>query len=380
MGWDSGSGTLTKPFTKIAANGQGDLQLALGRTGCFDHIQLLLDIDGNGVAVNKLNIKSKYKPFRSSTVAFSGSGDGSDRELALQMVNLGYSTPSYQNLEQLFAAAVAAGQGNTLWSWNKPVLNTHPLRALDMDGYAADADWPFQVGITPNPAYYNSRMANAIEVSDADAGAALASWDKDDLKMPITTVGGQTVTIADDLDDDVFLAVAWAPVGTTIPTGAYTLTGGRYPLTGISADATYNVVAFFTNIEYTGNYIQTSGVHIPVPLSCSAWEYHNKLPFMDRGSYILSGELFLHLRMEVLQTIIYTYLGIQFSNDGSTWSSNVTIYSSSGTLTRGSMLSSDRITLPGAYTNPTYFRLVWGYGSSTYPDPQRYSPQSSPTD
>lgn len=376
MGWNSANNTLSAPFTKIAANGQGDLQLALGRPTCFSQIELVGDINSNGVAVNKVNIKSKFKPFRHSTIAFAGSGEGSDRELALQQVNLGYSMPNYSTLEALFAAALAAGQGSTLWTWNKPVSGSHPLRALDFDGYVADADWPFQVGITPNPAYYNSRMANAIEVSDADAGAALATWDKSDLKGPISVVGGGTVTIADDLGDDVFLAVAWAPVGTTVPTGAYTLTGGRYRLTGISADATYNVVAFFTNIEYTGNYIQTTGIHIPVPLSCSAWEYHNKLPFMDRGSYILPNELFMHLRMEVLQTISYTSLGVQFSNNGSTWSSTVTIYSSSGTLTRGTMLSSDRVTLPSGYTNPTYFRLVW----NSYSDPQRYSPQSSPTD
>jgi hypothetical protein len=211
-------------------------------------------------------------------------------------------------------------------------------------------------------------------VNDADAGSALATWDQSDLQQVIYTVGGTPVTIANDLGNNIYLAVAWAPVGTLVPTGAYTLKGSTFRITNISSNTEYKVVAFFTDVEYTGTYIQTTGIHIPTPLACSTWHYYNKLPLMDRGSYVLQGELTLHLRMEVLQSLSYSTLGIQFSANGTTWSNTVSIYSSAGTLNKGTTLSSDTIRIPIA--NMNYFRIVW----NTYTDPQTYTPQTSPTD
>ena len=377
MGYDSGSGILTKPFTKIAANGSGDLQLALGRS-VKSEIQLVGDVDSNGNDVNAVHIQSKFKPFKDSTVAFSGSGTGSDRELALQNTNLGYIIPSstYNTLAGVFAAAVSAGVGATLWHWDKPVSGTNPLRALDFDEYDNQCDWPLQYGITPNPAYYNARVANSIEVSDADAAAGISTWDYTDLKKALSVPGGSTINISSAFGTSIWLAVAWAATGSTTPSGAYTLKGSRYTITPPTTQTTYNVLTFFTNVTYTGSATSTTGIHIPCPKGLTQWTYYNKLPFMDRGSYYLANEVTFHLRLEVLQSISYTSIGIQFSNNGSTWSSTVSILATSGTLTRGSSLNRDNITMPTGYLAPNWFRMVWNGNA----DPQRYTPQTSPTD
>ena len=385
MGYDATDGILTYPFTKIAANGNGDLQRALG-TSVKSEIQLVGDVSvdgqGNVSDANRVHIESKFKPFKDATVAFSGSGEGSDRELALQNTNLGYIIPSstYNTLAGVFSAAVTAGVGATLWSWDKPVSGTNPLRALDFDGYNNKCDWPYQYGITPNPAYYDARVSNSIRVSDADAASGLATWDYTDLKKALSVPGGSTVNISTAFGTSIWLAVAWAPVGQSIPTGAYTVKTSQYTFTPPTANATYNVLTFFTNVTYTGSATSTTGIHIPTPKGLTQWQYYNKLPFMDRGSYYEPNQFTFHLRLEVLQSLSYTSIGIQFSNNGSSWSSAVSILTTQGTLHKGDTLSSDSISIPGAYANPTWFRMVWGYSGSSYPDPQRYTPQTSPTD
>ena len=378
MGYNDGTGILTYPFTKIAANGNGDLQRALG-TAVKSEIQLVGDVavdnQGNVSDAHRVNIKSKFKPFKHSTILFSGSGSGSDREAALQSVNLGYNIPSYRNASALFAAAIAAGAGNTLWSWDKPVSGQNPLRALDFDGYGNQYDWPYQLGITPNPAYYQHKLSNAIEVSDADAAAGLADWDASDLKKEISLTYGGDITIADAFGDSIFLAVAYAPVGQTTPTAIYTLTTARHTITAPSASATYNAVTFFTNIIYNGTPISTDGIHIPAPLAYTVWNYYNYFPFQDNGSFHEPGVLSLGLRMRMLASLSYTSLGVQFSNDGSNWSSTVTFRSSSGTLYPGDIISTN-VNLPSGYLDPQFFRMVWNGNADT----RNWAPQTSPTD
>lgn len=148
-GWDSSTQILTAPFTKIALNGQGDLQLALGRTTCFSEIQLVADIDSAGQDVGKINIWAKYKPFRSTTAAYSFDSSKStpalrspDRWAAALNANYGLNiqSPSGAALgtptSGFFANILA---GSLPWVYQKPVSGTNPLRALDFDGYYAGA-------------------------------------------------------------------------------------------------------------------------------------------------------------------------------------------------------------------------------------------------
>lgn len=369
MGYNSATGVLTYPFTKIAANGNGDLQQALG-TSVKSEIQLVGDVTEQNTAANRVNIKSKFKPFKHSTAAFSGSGVGSDREAALQSTNLGYNIPSYRTAAALFSAAIAAGQGGTLWSWDKPVSGTNPLRALDFDGYGNQYDWPYQLGITPNPAYYNDKLSNSIAVSDADSGSGVSSWDYSDLKKEISLVYGGTVKIADAFGSTIFLAVAYAPTGQTSPTAIYTLTSSRQLITAPTASATYNAVAFFTNIIYSGTPISTDGIHIPVPLAYKVWNYYNYFPFQDNGSYVYGVDISIKLR--VLSSLSGYALGYQLQKNGS-WSATQDMYAAQ-TWNAGDTINYPVRRVPTGFGSPDAFRVVWGTNTDTRSFPFATSP------
>ena len=76
MGWNDNIKVLNGVggFTKIAANGQGDLQVAL-RRGETSHILLVGDLkydqQNNLEDGEYINVSAKYKPFRNNTVVFS---------------------------------------------------------------------------------------------------------------------------------------------------------------------------------------------------------------------------------------------------------------------------------------------------------------------
>lgn len=135
------NGILTAPFTKIALNGQGDLQNALGRTTCMSEIQLVADIDVDSAAVGAIKKFAKFKPFRSSTVVYPFDPSQSTPELRSPerttdrvAANYGLTAPATKtDVAQVF------GQE---WVYNAPVSGTDPLRALDFDGYDTNAAAP----------------------------------------------------------------------------------------------------------------------------------------------------------------------------------------------------------------------------------------------
>jgi len=125
MGWTGKILNGVGGFTKIAANGSGDLQIALQRSET-SHINLVGDLaedgQGNIYDAEKINVSAKYKPFRNSTIAFaSWSARNNARSSALfGMTKPDPYVPSYQ-----YNPVPPA------WPYAKPVLNTHPLRVQD---------------------------------------------------------------------------------------------------------------------------------------------------------------------------------------------------------------------------------------------------------
>ena len=123
MGWDNSNELLTYPFTKIAANGNGDLQRALGRS-VTSHIQLVGDVNEHGANVGKIKVMARYKPFQNPTVNFASD---TDRENARKSARYGMRAPT--------------SLGSITWSNNaivvptyqylKPVSGSNPLRAMD---------------------------------------------------------------------------------------------------------------------------------------------------------------------------------------------------------------------------------------------------------
>ena len=91
MGWTGKILNGVGGFTKIAANGLGDLQRALGRSGNNSHLQLICDIDSNGNPVGAIRPMAKYKSFRNSTLVFSS---WNARNTARASARYGLSVPS----------------------------------------------------------------------------------------------------------------------------------------------------------------------------------------------------------------------------------------------------------------------------------------------
>lgn len=134
MAYDDGTGILLAPFTKIAANGQGDLQRALRRLTCYSEIQLIKDIDGEGNDMERINIFAKYKPFPYNGMWNNDSAGKAARLAANQSTNYALTIPTFTNWSTLITGSPS--RFDTKWIYNKPAgTSLQPLRALDFDGY-----------------------------------------------------------------------------------------------------------------------------------------------------------------------------------------------------------------------------------------------------
>lgn len=134
MAYDSGTGVLIAPFTKIGANGQGDLQKALGRTTCYSEIQLVKDVDANNNDVGAVNVFAKYKPFPYNGMWANDASGKAARLAANKSTNYAMTIPTFTNWSTLISGTPS--NYATKWTYNKPGgTATQPLRALDFDGY-----------------------------------------------------------------------------------------------------------------------------------------------------------------------------------------------------------------------------------------------------
>lgn len=104
---------LTYPFTKIAANGQGDLQQALG-TGSMSQAAMMTGQAGY------INPMAKYKGFRNTTAVFS---DANARNNARAAARYGMAEPQY-----FYPISYTIPPS---WIYNKPDGSMYPLRAMD---------------------------------------------------------------------------------------------------------------------------------------------------------------------------------------------------------------------------------------------------------
>lgn len=124
MPWNDSTKVLTAPFTKIAANGQGDLQKALS-SSLMSQIRLFTETNINPMA--------KYKPIKSNKPSITAA----DREAA----RYGMSEPSY-----FYPNSYAIPDA---WTYNRPTAENPNewLRALDFDGYDAQAVPPLAMEV-----------------------------------------------------------------------------------------------------------------------------------------------------------------------------------------------------------------------------------------
>jgi len=170
------NGILTAPFTKIAANGNGDLQVALERRNIQSEIQLVGDVNAQGGPVDKIKLWAKFKPFKSSTINYPFDPTQTTPELRSPertadrvAANYGLSAPA--------TATSVAGVFGSGWTYNKPVVGTDPLRALDFDGYDTNASAPARPkgNITVYRAYQSSYIfTDIVRSGSSDYAIGLA--------------------------------------------------------------------------------------------------------------------------------------------------------------------------------------------------------------
>ena len=171
MAWNSTTKILTYPFVKIAANGQGDLQLALRRSALSHHM-LIRDVDANGNYIGAINIWAKYKPFSDpSLLAVTPTAAGwTERNTHAAAKMYGFLDPNTASLpssnifdpsnanafQKFYENTVLDPSGEPLngWRYFRP-LSTY-ARALDFHGYRANAGHP--VAIKPTDAGSVSRQ------------------------------------------------------------------------------------------------------------------------------------------------------------------------------------------------------------------------------
>jgi len=359
MPWNGTTGLIIAPVSIR------DIKAAVG----YNPLRL-----GELIRNGDINRWAKCKPFIYPAWAFASD---SARLTARRSRNCGLVMRDYGSLWSVYSSMIRAGAGAGGWKWDYPGGgSSSPYRMLDFDGYDKGAGAPLQVGIYPSPAY----KGDTPRLSD-EGGAGTADILLSDLQGDGTNAVNHSNCKYYDISG-LYLGVAFGHL-TLSPDHAYTLgpvsswTAQNIPAPGSTAD--YYVVPFLSDVQLVGDDPSSrNGVFIPAPIGMSLWNYYAYFPFVDRGTYqdrdVTPIALYVRLKVEVLQTRSYTSLGVQFSNDGTTWSPTETIYSTSGTMNAGDLIQTNVI-LRSGYTTPTYFRMVL----SGTADTRHFTIATSPT-
>ena len=181
-GWSSGK--LTYPFSKLKADGSGDLQQALHRTDLVEQE----DLFAGGVVA----MFAKYKAFQNGndfTDRYSDSG--SARKTALVNANYGISIPTSSSLgtptSGFFYNLLHSG---AMWSYSRPNKNNgHILRPWDFDGYI---DYAVNIMAQLTIASFMLDSNNALTITWPDA--ILPEGDDCQLYPSEVKVGSTAVT------------------------------------------------------------------------------------------------------------------------------------------------------------------------------------------
>lgn len=248
---------LTYPFTKIAANGQGDLQRALGR-GVMSHIQLIKDVDAAGNNANCINVMAKYKPFRSTTTFFA---TDAARTTARKNARFGLSTAPpnfYPNAEQPPA-----------WSYLKPDGDTYPLRALDFikdtsasqtSGYDSQAVQPIALDMPSGLMIANAFPMMIYKdggVNNLPGSLAHGRWFSD-RSLSINDILANGVDYSGHFITFVFYDLTSASVSTDAPAVVVT----RYTFGSLSGEVSSIILWPQGDGTQAGDHIE-GGIHFP---------------------------------------------------------------------------------------------------------------------
>ncbi|MBO7510240.1 MAG: hypothetical protein J6T35_03570 [Bacteroidales bacterium] len=206
---------MTAPFTKIGANGQGDLQQALGRTTCYSHIQLVGDVNQNSVAVGAVNKWAKYKPVKNTGITYESQLDTDKTWKSTAdwwKASNGRCGLSFTTSESLYTGSSPFASGSFLrklkdwdssmvWAYDRPVSGTNPLRAYDFIQYYAAAQPPV-IGVADNlRVFSNGEMTVQLYTT---RGAHDLALQLDDLNINNSAVSGWYLGVLVYVSDSQF--------------------------------------------------------------------------------------------------------------------------------------------------------------------------------
>jgi len=340
MAWDPTTNTLTKGFTKIGANGNGDLQAALGRSGNNSHLQLICDIDGNGNRVNKINAASRYKPFCYNTVPFAS-------EAARVARNCGLTMRGYSALSTMWSAALALAPDEFCWAYEPPRASqtSEPKRANDFinedsttRGYCSTSKFQFGYRLLPNP-MTRWNVPPKVQLP-SDVMLSADAIDLSDLQGDGTS-GYTSANHAYYKLSDFYFAIAIAERGASGPQWIMCFESADLPLTvdyfnSVTTTKDYDVVFFFFKPQtaggaiYNGGSSPLPGTHILAPQPYVQFHY-------DYSLGIDTTAIMNAARDTISLTISATSSDIPYHHISLIWQDGQTTRSASFTNTAGTL-------------------------------------------
>lgn len=222
---------------------------------------------GQICAYANINMWSKYKPFRSSSLSFASI---SSRDSALASANQALAMGStYASPAACLAAAKSLGAGGSSWTYLRPrgLSYSEWYRLLDFDGYNHSAVAPMQFGFAYDSYVSNENLAvieNAVfDLRKVDFGE-LSSYNH--LGLVIQKSGG--TAMATSWNYDTFIK--------------------SIPLSGL-ADGNYECALFFsnTNLGSVWGSASQQGSYILIPYPYKTFNLSG-VAFSIRGRDVIS--------------------------------------------------------------------------------------------
>ena len=345
MAWNPTTKTLTRGFTKIGANGQGDLQLALRRSAMKESL-LVCDIDANGNRVGAINEASRYKPFCHSTLVFASAAAW---DAARVSRNCGLVMKRYTALSSMWAAALAMSPDEFCWVYEPPRSNqtTEPKRANDFvdtgsdtRGYKADAKFQFGYRLLPNPM---TRWNVPPKVNlPPDVPLTADAIDLSDLQGDGTT-GYTGQDYAYQGLADFYFGVAISEHGVSGPQWIKCFQATDIPMAvdyfnSVTSTKDYDVVFFFFKPQQSGGAIYNGGsaalpgTHVLAPQPYQLFHY-------DYSLGISTTAIMNSARNSIALTISATASDIPYHHIALVWQDGLTTRTASFTNTAGTLTS-----------------------------------------
>lgn len=303
---------------------------------------------GQICAYANINMWSKYKPFRSSSLCFASS---SSRDSALASANQALAMGStYASPAACLAAAKSLGAGGSSWSYLRPrgLSYSEWYRLLDFDGYNHSAVAPMQFSF-PYTSYAKQDSINVVEETSAGMSqgdfSGLSSYNY--LGLVIQKSGGTA------------MATSWLYSATT-----------KTILASIE-DGTYECAFFLSNTDLGSVWGSASqvGSFILIPYPYKTLMVSG-IAFTMYGNNVTSSSSIYRFTLNITSSRARSlkFLIIRYRKTG-----NYTYNSSTREYTLNAISAGEQDIMVGHLTNKTSYTTSLGYSNIDNPtDPLSY--------